>query len=153
MDPKKAKNGLGQVYLQMRFLPQGMDNDGQEAEVTDKIEEEIKAKEEKVAGTFYINVPHAKELLAVDDSASTSDPFVKISFSDKTLQSKTMNKTLNPVWNFKDKIDFSVPKASLPALVIHVIDHNMLLSNVLIGIKEINVEEIIAKPGMSNEVL
>lgn len=124
-----------------------MANEGPDPEVTDKIEEQIKAKEEKIAGTFYINVPHAKDLLPVDDDASTSDPLVKISFSDKTIQSKSLNKTLNPVWNFKGKIDFSVPKASLPSLDINVIDHNAVFQNVMIGIKQINVEKIIAKPG------
>ena len=148
MEPEKAVKGLGQIYLQVRFLSNEMQNDGIDPTVTDDIENQLEKKKEKIEGTLYVNVIHAKDLLPVDDDSSTSDPFVKVTFGQKTIQSKYIKKTLNPIWNFKgNKIPFSVLKEDIPPLIINVFDHN-LLSTPLIGMKEINIsEEVLQNPG------
>lgn len=149
MDPAKGLKGLGQIYLQIKFLSTGMPTEPRnDPAVTDDIEAQIKQKQEKIEGSLYINVIHAKDLLPVDDDASTSDPLVQIFFGEKTVKSKHLNRTLNPVWNFKgNKIDFSVLKDNVPPLILHVIDHNMVLTNSLIGMKEISLTDVFASPG------
>jgi len=150
MDPEKALKGLGQIYLQIRFLSNDMQNDGIEPPVTDDIESQIEKKKEKEEGTLCVNVIHAKDLLPVDDDGSTSDPYVKVTFGQKTIESKYLKKTLNPIWNFKgNKIPFSVLKENIPPLSINVFDRNLILSNPLIGMKEINIsDEVLPNPGL-----
>lgn len=147
MSPAKAAKGLGQIYLQVNFISTGIPADPEPA-VTDDIEAQIKTKQEKVEGNLFINVIHAKHLLPVDDDSTTSDPFVKVSVAQHSFETKAMSKTLNPIWTLKgQKIPISVLKSSLPTLLIHVIDHNKLLTNTLIGIKELALDEFIAEPG------
>ncbi len=149
MAPEKVAKGLGQIYLQAMFLNSGMANQTAEPPVTDDIESQVKAQQEKLEGNLHVNIIHAKNLLPVDDNASTSDPFVKITFNDKTLETKHLSKTLNPIWNLKgSKIPVSVLKSNVPPLGIQVIDHNTIMSNSLIGLKEINImDELVPNPG------
>ena len=51
-------------------------------------------------GTIHINTVFGKNIKAGD--SKTSDPYVKLTFpDDKKIESKTIYKTCNPIWNEK----------------------------------------------------
>ena len=148
MDPAKAAKGLGQIYLQVNFMANGIPDNAVEPPISDDIEAQIKVKQEKVEGTLFVNIIHAKDLLPVDDDSSTSDPYVKVSVGQKSFETKPMKKTLNPIWNLTgSKLPISEQKSSMHTLTINVVDHNALLSNTLIGMKELKLDDFIAEPG------
>lgn len=49
-------------------------------------------------GTLYVQLLRAKGLLAAD-SNGFSDPYAKLSLGEQKQRSRTIRKTLNPVWN------------------------------------------------------
>ena len=56
----------------------------------------------EINGTMFINLIFGKGLRIADKT--TSDPYVEIKLPNKkTLKTKTISNTLNPVWNFKEK--------------------------------------------------
>jgi Ca2+-dependent lipid-binding protein, contains C2 domain len=147
--PKRAANGLGHIYIQVKFIDNPADDkEPQAPPVTDDIETQLKLDQERIEGTLKVVVAHGLKLLPVDNDSTTSDPYVQISYNGKTYKSKHINKTLNPIWNFKQDIPFSVLKKDPPKLSIHVFDHNAILSNNLIGLKEFKLDEVFANPGL-----
>lgn len=90
---------FGDVYVQVKFVEAGMIDDHQEPEYLDEIE---------IYGNLFINVIFGKGLRPAD--GRTSDPYVEIFLPNKNkLTTKTINKTLNPVWNHKEKAPLRIP--------------------------------------------
>ena len=55
-------------------------------------------------GILTIFLPMARGLTIADSMSSSSDPYVEIVFPDgKKRTTKTIEKTLNPIWNYQDK--------------------------------------------------
>ena len=55
-------------------------------------------------GILTIFLPMAQGLTIADSMSSSSDPYVEIVFPDgKKRTTKTIEKTLNPIWNYQDK--------------------------------------------------
>lgn len=55
-------------------------------------------------GILTIFLPMARGLTIADSMSSSSDPYVEIFFPDgKKRSTKTIEKTLNPIWNYQDK--------------------------------------------------
>lgn len=148
LDPARAAKGLGQIYLQIKFVDDPTKKDEPVPDVTDNIEAQLKEEQEKITGTLKVRVAHATKLLPVDNDSTTSDPFVQVIYAGTTVKSNHKSKTLNPIWNFTSDIKFSVLKKSPPPLTIHVFDHNAILSNNMIGIKEFDLAEVFAHPGI-----
>ena len=55
-------------------------------------------------GILTIFLPMARGLTIADSMSSSSDPYVEIVFPDvKKRATKTIEKTLSPIWNYQDK--------------------------------------------------
>jgi len=105
---------FGDIYIQAKFLEEGMVDDGKPAQVIEDI---------AISGSLLINVVFAKGLRAAD--SDTSDPYCEILLPDKTkLETKTINNILNPVWNFKSTSVLKIPYEvsyiiGIPLLIIY----------------------------------
>ena len=96
---KKKVQDFGEIYVQVKFVEQGMIDDNVEPEMIEDIE---------LNGTLCINAIFGKGLRVAD--STTSDPYVKISLPNKTsIQSDTIENSLNPVWNFKQNVPIKIP--------------------------------------------
>uniref|UniRef100_A0A9I9CFJ9 ADP-ribosylation factor GTPase-activating protein AGD12-like n=1 Tax=Cucumis melo TaxID=3656 RepID=A0A9I9CFJ9_CUCME len=77
--------------------------------------------------------------LAVRD-VKTSDPFVTLTLGQQTAKTTVIKSNLNPVWN--EELMLSVPLEYGP-LKLQVFDHDMILSNDLMGEAEIDLQPMI----------
>jgi len=76
-------------------------------------------------GHLHVMVIEAKDLVA-KDSSGTSDPFVILKFGKEEKKTKTIKKTLNPVYK-EEQFDFKVKDSSIPMILkIRVMDWNAL---------------------------
>ena len=75
--------------------------------------------------------------LVAAESNGTSDPFVRLTFGDKKLQTSVKNNTMNGIWNelllFSDVIMDINDKATWPIFLLSVFDYNKIKSNVPLG--------------------
>ena len=118
-DVKRKQNieSFGQIYLQVKFLKQGMQDDGVKPPVKQNIEEYIKQeaelKKQLIIGKLYLNIIHARGLVRADDGATgKADPFVTVYLPNKkTVKSDYKEKTLNPIWNFKQEVSLNIPRS------------------------------------------
>uniref|UniRef100_A0A0A0LY16 ADP-ribosylation factor GTPase-activating protein AGD12-like n=1 Tax=Cucumis sativus TaxID=3659 RepID=A0A0A0LY16_CUCSA len=77
--------------------------------------------------------------LAVRD-VKTSDPFVTLTLGQQTAKTTVIKSNLNPVWN--EELMLSVPLEYGP-LKLQVFDHDIILSNDLMGEAEIDLQPMI----------
>ena len=93
-------------------------------------------------GIMLAHIYHAENLIAGDNDGS-SDPYVKISYYGRELTSRTISKSLNPVWYetyFIEKIPFFLDKKETPPILINVFDKDIFGSD-FIGGTVLNFEE------------
>ena len=57
--------------------------------------------------TVKIRVLAARDLPVMDRSSKLTDAFVEIRFGDRTMETRTARKTLNPRWNEDFRFDVS----------------------------------------------
>lgn len=103
---------LGEIYVQAKFLSEGMIDDGKLPEAKQDLKK--MAEEATITGTMLINVVHAVGLRKADSGlfGGLSDPLVKITFPDqKTLPVPYIKNTLNPKWNYSGTMQIKLPQA------------------------------------------
>ena len=111
------EGSCGKVYLQVKYLPDGVTEDPIPPIMLDTTPEEDR-KKEGLYGKLKFIVKSAKDLPNKDSWGSgVSDPYTMITLPDgQEKRTKVIDDNLNPVWNetleFDVKIDASV--ASLP---------------------------------------
>lgn len=97
---KKNVQDFGDIYVQVKFVEHEMIDDLKEPEIIQDI---------ALNGSLFINVIFGKGLRVAD--STTSDPYVEISLPNKVkLKTSTIKETLNPVWNFKEKVPIKIPE-------------------------------------------
>jgi len=96
----------GDIYLKMRFLDPGRIDISKDP---GELKEDIEKKVEIIDGHFSIVLVHGNNLIAAD--SKTSDPYVEFVFPDqKSVNSKTIQKTLNPIWKERITKQIKMPK-------------------------------------------
>lgn len=103
---------LGEIYVQVKFLDDGMVDDGKLPD----LKQDLKKLQEDatIVGTLLINVVHAVGLRKADAGlfGSLSDPYAEITFPDKkTLKAPFIKNTVNPKWNYTGTMQLNFPKA------------------------------------------
>jgi Ca2+-dependent lipid-binding protein len=115
MQNKYKTQLFGKVYLQIMFCLQGVDCQDPPLPLTEDIDEILREKAEEnkkpIKGSLLINVPLAMGVKAADSSTQTSDPYCKITLPDgHTIETKQVEKTLDPIWNFTYKWNCNIIK-------------------------------------------
>lgn len=112
-DIKREKNltTFGHIYIQMRYLKEGMPETGDAPEVKFNLANYLKEQEEKmkdnVVGKLYFNIIHAKGLASTDDDIS--DPFCVGTLPNGTkIKTEFIQDNVNPVWNYKLQGDINI---------------------------------------------
>ena len=103
-------SSLGYLYMQVKFLEDGMVDDNKDAEIIENLAEIISKKQGVYSGNLKIFLVQAKELLALDSNGK-SDP--KVIFKvpgGKKVESKVLPETLNPVWKTIYPIPLHMPR-------------------------------------------
>jgi len=86
-----------------------------------------------------VKIIEGKHLLALD-SGGTSDPYCIVAVGEQSLKTRTIKKTLNPVWGetFPFQIDKDVPKI----ISLTCMDWDKLSEDDLIGIATIDFSDL-----------
>ena len=93
----------------MRFIAKGQQAQDGEPELIEDLGAQLEKERAIIKGDLYINIHHAKGL--IPDDGTTSDPYVKVTLPSSTkVQTKPINKTLTPIWNYKSCADINVQK-------------------------------------------
>jgi len=106
-------NKWGELYVQVKFLKDGTENDANEPDLLYDLEEMLKVESEPIEGSLSIRVIHAKGLPITDSLAEggLSDPYVKIIVPEaKVQQTEVSANNLNPIWNYKIELPVTIPK-------------------------------------------
>ncbi|GMI84388.1 SYNAPTOTAGMIN HOMOLOG E, synaptotagmin 5, ARABIDOPSIS THALIANA SYNAPTOTAGMIN HOMOLOG E [Hibiscus trionum] len=104
----------------------------------------------KPVGTLDVKLVQAKDL-ANKDMVGKSDPFAKLfvrPLRHKTKTSKTINNTLNPIWN--EHFEFIVEDASTQHLTVRVFDDEGLQAPELIGCAHVALKDL--EPGKVKDI-
>ncbi|KAK8515378.1 hypothetical protein V6N13_139646 [Hibiscus sabdariffa] len=104
----------------------------------------------KPVGTLEVKLVQAKDL-ANKDMVGKSDPFAKLflrPLRHKTKTSKTINNTLNPIWN--EHFEFIVEDASTQHLTVRVFDDEGLQAPELIGCAQVALKDL--EPGKVKDI-
>ena len=83
-------------------------------------------------GTIHIFLSHATDLKSMD-SNGFSDPYVKLSLGGKTHKSKTIKKTVNPVWNESFTFTGVLNELVAESLQIMTIDYDFMSKDDSLG--------------------
>lgn len=108
---KHHEEEFGQVYVQVKYLPPGQNDDGVEPPVKVNIEDIIKKEQELIKGVLNINILHGKNLCMESVSYDDIDSFVSLKVPKLSEQkSETKKNTDKPQWNFKKQFNISLRK-------------------------------------------
>ena len=106
-------NKWGELYVQVKFLKDGTQDDPKEPLILYNLEEMLKVESEPIEGSLSIRVIHAKGIPITDSLAEggLSDPFVRIIIPEtKVQQTGVSANNLNPIWNYKLDLPVTIPK-------------------------------------------
>jgi Ca2+-dependent lipid-binding protein len=91
-------------------------------------------------GLLTVMLHRAEELVAADTVSRTSDPFAKLILSNQTAKSRTLRKTLTPVWD--QPFEFAVLNTNRETLQLRMFDWDRVGKNDPLGDIEIPISEI-----------
>ncbi|KAH3764217.1 hypothetical protein Pelo_3920 [Pelomyxa schiedti] len=88
-----------------------------------------------MAGTLYVTVISASDLIAKDVVSKTSDPYVQIRYTDESgkshkVETKAIKNTLEPKWNEEFELKLGAPKKQ-PWVEFRVYDKDLVLDDLL----------------------
>lgn len=83
--------------------------------------------------TVEITLVRATDLAAADRRKGTSDPYTVFTIGSDTLQSKRIDRNLNPVWDSDQRFKFAVSRKSMNDVNVEVRDHDTFKKDDLIG--------------------
>ena len=99
-------------------------------------------------GFLEIYIVFAKGIIS-DDESSLSDAYCEFKTNGKELKTKTINKTINPIWDQLIKSQNLVLESSkfLQPITFKVFHHNSILSDRNLGEYTVNFEKQLDNPG------
>ncbi len=115
MKQEAGPAGIGDFYVQLRFLKDGEADDGSVPPLLENLEEIVKKENEPRKGKLKVHVVHAKDLIAADSSfiqGNKSDPYCKVIFPDgSTLKTGVTKQNLTAIWKEMMTKDINIPKS------------------------------------------
>ncbi len=105
----EAAKNLGELYLQVMFTKKGDIPDTIEPKLVEDLKATLAAEVAPIEGSLVVNINHAKNLYPND--GQTSDPYCKIILPGGIKQETPhINKTITPIWKYRNNFKISVPK-------------------------------------------
>ena len=116
------------------FCLQGIQNTDQPLPLTEDLDEILREQmaenKKPMKGQLYVNIPLALALKIGDEISS--DPYCKITFPDNhVVKSKSIEKSLNPVFNFEYKWNCNIIKEQYVDLKLQLYDADSLSDDLL----------------------
>ncbi|KRX05859.1 C2 domain [Pseudocohnilembus persalinus] len=147
-DIKKKLKTLGYIYIQIKFLEEGMEDDGKEPECIENLAEILSQQQGVFKGNLRVFLVHAKELADADNGKKDfSDPYVIFKVAGgKKVQSKTIKDSLNPIWEIIYDIPIIMPQDTIQPMRLEVYDDD-LVGDELLGYVGVDILETLKNPG------
>eukprot|EP00966_Prymnesium_polylepis_P218038 5046352-Prymnesium_polylepis.1 len=95
--------------------------------------------------TVHLTLVEGRDLEA-KDAGGTSDPYVKISHKNIKYRSKTIDKTLHPVWNQEFRFEGTLRELVSHPLVFHTYDEDRATLDDWMGMAELDLEKVVDDP-------
>ena len=89
-------------------------------------------------GSFYVRIVRASGLKAADRNG-LSDPYIKLTINEKTVRSKTMRKTLDPIYEETFRFDGTLGALTLKPLNVTVMDYDVASFDDVIGMAQVDL--------------
>ena len=106
--------GLGELYLQMKFIQEGtVDNNTSYPPLLEDLAETLQKENEPIKGKIKVHCVHAKDVIISDTwvQGGKSDPFCKVTFpGGSSKKTGVVPKNTTAIWKQLLVQDINIPK-------------------------------------------
>ncbi|EGR27332.1 hypothetical protein IMG5_197670 [Ichthyophthirius multifiliis] len=132
---------FGEIYMQIMFVTTGLFNEDKPLPLNEDLDQKNREEKEKnkLVGVFEINVVMAQNLKAKDIISKSSDTYAEIIFPDKNkVQTKAIQKSLNPLWNQTFRHRINIIKEQYQPLKIRILNENTMAIDDILSYLELD---------------
>ena len=109
LEAKLGPGSFGEIYVQVRFLKEGMLDDNKEPELLENLEAVLAEQNALIKGTLKLNLNHAKNLISKD--GKPGNPYCTITVpNNKLAKTQIIKNTINPIFESKRTFPISLTK-------------------------------------------
>lgn len=107
--------GLGEIYLQIKFIKEGeTEKDSSYPQFLENLEETLQKENQPIKGKLKVHCVHAKDVIISDTwvQGGKSDPYCKVTFpGGKSLETGVVPKNTTAVWKQVLAQDINIAKS------------------------------------------